>query len=84
MDYQRQLLEELMAPFETESKYNFWDDAVCKDFLVKFCPNQLFTNTKSDLGMLVIALSFTQPSCARTNGETGPCHKVHDEKLRAQ
>ncbi|KAG9285506.1 hypothetical protein G9A89_006494 [Geosiphon pyriformis] len=50
MDYQRQLLEELMAPFETTSKHNFWDDAVCKHFLVKFCPNTLFTNTKSDLG----------------------------------
>ncbi|CAG8619436.1 10175_t:CDS:2 [Paraglomus occultum] len=50
MDYQRQLLEELMAPFETKSKYNFWDDAVCKNFLVQFCPNSLFTNTKSDLG----------------------------------
>jgi len=23
---------------------------VCKHFLVKFCPNSLFTNTKSDLG----------------------------------
>ncbi|CAG8451351.1 6706_t:CDS:2 [Ambispora leptoticha] len=50
MDYQRQLLEELMAPFETSSKHNFWDDAVCKHYLVKFCPNTLFTNTKSDLG----------------------------------
>ncbi|CAI2184230.1 20589_t:CDS:2 [Funneliformis geosporum] len=50
MDYQRQLLEELMAPFETSNKHNFWDDAVCKHFLVKFCPNSLFTNTKSDLG----------------------------------
>ncbi|CAG8447580.1 10769_t:CDS:2 [Acaulospora colombiana] len=49
MDYQRQLLEELMAPYETSSKHSFWDDAVCKHFLVKFCPNSLFTNTKSDL-----------------------------------
>ncbi|GET01919.1 luc7-like protein 3 [Rhizophagus clarus] len=50
MDYQRQLLEELMAPFERSNKHNFWDDSVCKHFLVKFCPNSLFTNTKSDLG----------------------------------
>ncbi|CAG8701760.1 7203_t:CDS:2 [Dentiscutata erythropus] len=50
MDYQRQLLEELMAPFESSAKHNFWDDSVCKHFLVKFCPNSLFTNTKSDLG----------------------------------
>jgi len=25
-------------------------DNVCKKFLVKFCPNDLFVNTKSDLG----------------------------------
>jgi len=50
MDYQRQLLEELMAPFQSSSKHTFWDDAVCKHYLVKFCPNSLFTNTKSDLG----------------------------------
>ncbi|CAG8759470.1 986_t:CDS:2 [Cetraspora pellucida] len=50
MDYQRQLLEELMAPYESSAKHNFWDDSVCKHFLVKFCPNSLFTNTKSDLG----------------------------------
>ncbi|CAH1760822.1 15052_t:CDS:2 [Entrophospora sp. SA101] len=49
MDYQRQLLEELMAPFQSSSKHTFWDDAVCKHYLVKFCPNSLFTNTKSDL-----------------------------------
>ncbi|CAG8479397.1 1427_t:CDS:2 [Racocetra fulgida] len=27
MDYQRQLLEELMAPYESSAKHNFWDDS---------------------------------------------------------
>lgn len=49
------LLDELMgrnrdlAP--TEKKGSNWEDPeVCKHFLVKFCPNELFINTKADLG----------------------------------
>ncbi|KAG0329535.1 Luc7-like protein 3 [Dissophora globulifera] len=48
-NYARSLVSELFAPFEP-SKHKFWDKEVCKHFLVKFCPNSLFTNTKSDLG----------------------------------
>ncbi|KAH7051759.1 hypothetical protein BKA57DRAFT_485103 [Linnemannia elongata] len=48
-NYARSLVSELFAPFEP-SRYKFWDKEVCKHFLVKFCPNSLFTNTKSDLG----------------------------------
>ncbi|KAK3828583.1 MAG: hypothetical protein J3Q66DRAFT_15257 [Benniella sp.] len=48
-NYARNLVSELFAPFEP-SKHKFWDKEVCKHYLVKFCPNTLFTNTKSDLG----------------------------------
>ncbi|KAF9360121.1 Luc7-like protein 3 [Mortierella sp. AD094] len=48
-NYARSLVSELFAPYEP-SKHKFWDKEVCKHFLVKFCPNSLFTNTKSDLG----------------------------------
>ncbi|KAG0206849.1 Luc7-like protein 3 [Mortierella sp. GBA30] len=48
-DYARSMLADLFAPYEP-SRYKFYDKEVCKHFLVKFCPNSLFTNTKSDLG----------------------------------
>ena len=35
---------------------------VCKKFLVKFCPNDLFVNTKSDLGKQ-IRLHVAPPLC---------------------
>ncbi|RUP51154.1 hypothetical protein BC936DRAFT_149637 [Jimgerdemannia flammicorona] len=50
MDYQRQLMAELMAQYDLDDTKNFWDDDVCKNYLVAYCPSQLFTNTKSDLG----------------------------------
>ena len=35
----------------TEIKQPTWeDDGVCPYFLVEYCPHDLFTNTKSDLG----------------------------------
>ncbi|RWS15624.1 luc7-like protein 1 [Dinothrombium tinctorium] len=53
----RQLLDELMGrerdlrPSEKSSDEAEWNDSrICKFFLVKFCPNQLFTNTKADMG----------------------------------
>ncbi|KAJ1965112.1 splicing factor [Dipsacomyces acuminosporus] len=48
-DMARQLLQELMGEFQHSNK-SYTDRDVCKDYLVKFCPNQLFTNTKADLG----------------------------------
>ncbi|PVU92135.1 hypothetical protein BB559_003827 [Furculomyces boomerangus] len=48
-DYTQKLLDELMSPYQQTSK-SFRDRDVCKDFLVDFCPNLLFTNTKADLG----------------------------------
>eukprot|EP00467_Chlorarachnion_reptans_P024378 CAMPEP_0114500446 /NCGR_PEP_ID=MMETSP0109-20121206/7966_1 /TAXON_ID=29199 /ORGANISM="Chlorarachnion reptans, Strain CCCM449" /LENGTH=331 /DNA_ID=CAMNT_0001678103 /DNA_START=71 /DNA_END=1064 /DNA_ORIENTATION=+ len=57
MDAQRALLDQLMgkernASFEEREKMqrHFWDDDVCKYFLVGLCPYELFKNTKSDLG----------------------------------
>ncbi|GAB5365953.1 hypothetical protein AAMO2058_001102700 [Amorphochlora amoebiformis] len=57
MDTQRALLDQLMgkernASFEEREKMqrHFWDDDVCKYFLVGLCPYDLFKNTKSDLG----------------------------------
>eukprot|EP00915_Cephaloidophora_sp_WS-2016_P001127 GHVH01001550.1.p1 GENE.GHVH01001550.1~~GHVH01001550.1.p1 ORF type:complete len:354 (+),score=48.52 GHVH01001550.1:65-1063(+) len=31
-------------------KINFWDNDICKYYIVDFCPHDLFPNTKSDLG----------------------------------
>jgi len=57
MDYQRKLLDELMGadrnrtPNDKPQQRMHWsDESVCKHYLVKFCPNELFVNTKADLG----------------------------------
>ncbi|KAL1928985.1 hypothetical protein VTP01DRAFT_2044 [Rhizomucor pusillus] len=50
MDFQKAMLEELMSQYVDVDNKNFWDDSVCKHYLVAYCPSQLFTNTKSDLG----------------------------------
>lgn len=37
-----------------------WDDKeVCGCFLVRFCPHDLFVNTKSDLGMFLLNSVFS-------------------------
>ncbi|XP_046911867.1 luc7-like protein 3 isoform X2 [Dermatophagoides farinae] len=52
----KQLLDELMgrerdlAPNDKRCMLNWDDQTVCKHFLVKFCPNALFINTKADIG----------------------------------
>jgi len=51
------LLDELMGrnrninPNDPDSKLTWDSPEVCKHFLIKFCPHDLFTNTKSDLGL---------------------------------
>uniref|UniRef100_A0A6V3RLE1 Uncharacterized protein n=1 Tax=Lotharella globosa TaxID=91324 RepID=A0A6V3RLE1_9EUKA len=57
VDAQRELLDQLMgkernASLEEREKMqrHFWDDDVCKHFLVGITPHELFKNTKSDLG----------------------------------
>lgn len=50
------LLDELMgrdrdfAPAEKNHDFSWDSSDVCKHYLVKFCPNDLFVNTKADLG----------------------------------
>ncbi|KAI8843594.1 hypothetical protein BC829DRAFT_400987 [Chytridium lagenaria] len=49
MDYQRKLFEELMNPLIGATK-SYKDKDVCRYQMVAFCPHELFTNTKVDLG----------------------------------
>ncbi|XP_017302201.1 luc7-like protein 3 [Diaphorina citri] len=50
------LLDELMgrhrnaAPHEQNREVRWEDPEFCKYFLVKFCPHDLFVNTRADLG----------------------------------
>ena len=57
MDETRALLDQLMGPNrnlgsdeQPVSQANWRDDDVCPYYLCGFCPNDLFVNTKSDLG----------------------------------
>ena len=50
MDLQRQMLQQLMQPLIPQPKRDFNDPQVCKNYLVAFCPHELFQNTKVDLG----------------------------------
>ncbi|KAK9732817.1 hypothetical protein RND81_04G024300 [Saponaria officinalis] len=60
MDAQRALLDELIGAArnltDEEKKWYRelkWDDKeVCACFMVRFCPHDLFVNTRSDLGAL--------------------------------
>ncbi|KAI7756738.1 hypothetical protein M8C21_009969 [Ambrosia artemisiifolia] len=64
MDAQRALLDELMGSARnlTEEerrghKEISWDDKeVCGFYMVKFCPHDLFVNTRSDLGECCVSL----------------------------
>jgi len=56
-EFARKLLDELLGPDRNKLSdqgggfgINFEDEAVCRYFLVGFCPYQQFLNTKSDLG----------------------------------
>ncbi|XP_059613185.1 luc7-like protein 3 [Phlebotomus argentipes] len=56
MESARQLLDELMGrnrnldPTAKCKKLNWEDPEFCQYYLVKFCPHDLFVNTKADLG----------------------------------
>lgn len=58
MDAQRALLDELMGAARNlteEERRDYkevtWDDKeVCSFYMVRFCPHELFVNTRSDLG----------------------------------
>ncbi|XP_058456479.1 luc7-like protein 3 [Malaya genurostris] len=56
VDVARQLLDELMGrnrnldPSAKSKELNWEDDEFCAYFIVKFCPHDLFVNTRADLG----------------------------------
>ncbi|XP_026461153.1 LOW QUALITY PROTEIN: luc7-like protein 3 [Ctenocephalides felis] len=56
-DAARALLDELMGrnrnadPTEKRKELNWEDPEYCKYFIVRFCPHDLFTNTRADLGL---------------------------------
>lgn len=56
VDAARQMLDELMGrnrnlhPSEAPKAVNWEDPDLCQYFLVKFCPHELFVNTRADLG----------------------------------
>eukprot|EP01099_Mayorella_cantabrigiensis_P002168 TRINITY_DN194_c0_g1_i4.p1 TRINITY_DN194_c0_g1~~TRINITY_DN194_c0_g1_i4.p1 ORF type:complete len:216 (-),score=49.21 TRINITY_DN194_c0_g1_i4:767-1327(-) len=59
MDLIRAQLDELMGKDRNllpsqksrNAQLHFWDKNVCKYFICGFCPHDLFTNTRSDLGV---------------------------------
>jgi len=76
MDAQRALLDELMGTArnltEEEKKGHKelkWDDPdVCAPYMARFCPHDLFINTKSNLGkaapfFLRYAVNFADDRC---------------------
>ncbi|KAI9295044.1 LUC7-domain-containing protein [Neoconidiobolus thromboides FSU 785] len=50
MDYARSLLEELMNPYEQSLQRKLTDPDICPKYIAGYCPNDLFVNTKADLG----------------------------------
>ncbi|XP_065364478.1 luc7-like protein 3 [Calliphora vicina] len=56
VDAARQMLDELMGrnrnlhPSEAPKSVNWQDPDLCQYHLVKFCPHELFVNTRADLG----------------------------------
>jgi hypothetical protein len=71
-----------------------WDDPdVCGPFMVRFCPHDLFVNTKSNLGISILPDSSCGPIrlvlylvvCFADVFRlllSGPCLKIHDSKLK--
>lgn len=54
------ILDELMGkdrnelPSKRKNKgVHFSDPEICKNYICGFCPSDLFTNTKSDLGVVI-------------------------------
>jgi hypothetical protein len=85
MDVQRQLLAELMDPLIPSQRKDFRDDNVCKNHLVAFCPNELFMNTKVDLGRCTLihedklALDYRQ---SQLRGTLGYEYNLNEQLLK--
>lgn len=87
MDAQRALLDELMGSARnlTEEerkgyKETTWDDKdVCGFYMVRFCPHDLFVNTRSDLGQ---CLKIHDPKL-KESFESSPRHDSYVPKFEA-
>ncbi|XP_010482475.1 PREDICTED: luc7-like protein 3 [Camelina sativa] len=88
MDAQRALLDELMGAARNltdEERRGFkevkWDDReVCAFYMVRFCPHDLFVNTRSDLG----ACSRIHDPKLKESFENSPRHDSYVPKFEAE
>lgn len=64
MDYQRQLLAELMNPLIPVAKKDFRDPEFCKHHLAGFCPFEIFMNTKVSLWCMESLVIEREESCS--------------------
>ncbi|CAF2321912.1 unnamed protein product [Brassica napus] len=88
MDAQRALLDELMGAardLTDEERRGYkeikWDDReVCAFYMVRFCPHDLFVNTKSDLG----ACSRVHDPKLKESFENSPRHDSYVPKFEAE
>ncbi|KAL5197724.1 hypothetical protein ABZP36_001236 [Zizania latifolia] len=88
MDAQRALLDELMGTArdltDEERKAHKevrWDDPdVCGPFMARFCPHDLFVNTKSNLGPCA---KIHDPKL-KESFESSPRHDVHIRRFEAE
>ncbi|KAM7272662.1 hypothetical protein ACFE04_027325 [Oxalis oulophora] len=88
MDAQRALLDELMGSARNltdEEKKGFkeikWDDKdVCGFYMVRFCPHDLFVNTRSDLG----PCSRVHDPKLKESFENSPRHDAYVHRFEAE
>ncbi|KAG6496337.1 luc7-like protein 3 isoform X1 [Zingiber officinale] len=88
MDAQRALLDELMGAARNltdEQKKQYkeirWDDKeVCGAYMVRFCPHDLFVNTKSDLG---VCPKIHDPKL-KESFEKSPRHSTYVARFEAE
>uniref|UniRef100_A0A2M4AJ67 Putative spliceosome subunit n=1 Tax=Anopheles triannulatus TaxID=58253 RepID=A0A2M4AJ67_9DIPT len=78
VDVARQLLDELMGrnrnldPTASAKEVSWADEEFCPYFLVKFCPHDLFVNTRADLGQCT---KLHDDEAKRLYDEAKPCRK---------
>ncbi|XP_058055112.1 luc7-like protein 3 [Anopheles bellator] len=78
VDVARQLLDELMGrnrnldPSSSAKEVSWVDEEFCPYFLVKFCPHDLFVNTRADLGQCT---KLHDDEAKRLYDEAKPCRK---------
>uniref|UniRef100_A0A5S6QGN3 Luc7-like protein 3 n=1 Tax=Trichuris muris TaxID=70415 RepID=A0A5S6QGN3_TRIMR len=78
------LLDELMGrsrnalPSEAPKELSWSDPEVCKYFLVDYCPHELFTNTKADLGHCNKVHDERMREDYKKSSRYGKCGYEHD------